>query len=73
LYPNPVQNQLVAQLNSLNTGARLVIYNAAGIMVFSRALNTATTSIPLENLAAGIYYVQVSNGPSGITKIVVKE
>lgn len=73
LYPNPVEHQLVIQLNSLKTGATLHLYNAVGVRVLSKALVSNTTYINMENLPAGMYYVQVVNGQQHITKKMVKE
>lgn len=73
LYPNPVRNQLVIQLNKLNKGATLRLYDAMGLLVLSKALMNNTTYLPMENLAAGIYYVQVVNGQQNLIKKMVKE
>jgi hypothetical protein len=73
LYPNPVQHQLVIQLNNLRTGATLRLYNAMGVPVLSKALVNNTTNITMKNLPAGMYYVQVDNGQQRIIKKLVKE
>lgn len=73
LYPNPVQHQLVVQLNNLNAGATVHIYDAMGVLVFSKALTGNTTYLPMRNLSAGMYYIQVANGQQSLIKKMMKE
>jgi fibronectin type 3 domain-containing protein len=73
LYPNPVQQQLVVQLNGVNTGATLHVYNAMGVLVLSKTLKSNTTYLPMENLSAGMYYIQVVNGAQHLIKKMMKE
>jgi hypothetical protein len=73
LYPNPVQYQLVVQLNGVSAGARVHVYNATGVLVISKALTGNTTYLPVENLPAGMYYIQVVNEQQRFIKKMVKE
>jgi fibronectin type 3 domain-containing protein len=73
LYPNPVQHQLVVQLNGPNTGATVYVYDATGVLVLSKTLVGNTTYLPMGNMSAGMYYIQVVNGQQHFIKKVVKE
>jgi hypothetical protein len=44
-----------------------------GVLVLSKTLLNNTTYITMENLPAGMYYVQVANGQQHITKKLVKK
>jgi len=63
----------VVQINGVNTGATLHIYNAMGVLVLSKTLKSNTTYLPMNNLSAGMYYIQVVNGQQRFIKKMVKE
>jgi hypothetical protein len=73
LYPNPVQQQLVIHVYRVNQGATFRIYNAVGVLVLSNTLMNNTTYLSMENLPAGMYYVQVTNGQQQLIKKMVKQ
>lgn len=68
LYPNPAQNQVVVDLGEHRVDADVRVINSLGQVVSSVALqDKRRTSISLEGLSIGIYYVQVrtSEGDQG--------
>lgn len=73
LYPNPVQHQLVVHLNGVNSGAIVHVYNANGVLVLLKTLISNTTNLPMGNLPAGMYYIQVANGQQCVIKNMMKE
>ncbi|MGZ3922266.1 MAG: T9SS type A sorting domain-containing protein [Flavisolibacter sp.] len=73
IYPNPVRNYLSVSIASLQTNSTLRLFNANGSLVYSRSITNFTTEVPVQNLAAGIYYLQVTNGNVNITKKIFKE
>jgi hypothetical protein len=64
VYPNPNQGQFQVRFyNQLNEPATIKIFNAAGQMVFQKAITTGTaysrTDIDLGINASGVYIVKV--------------
>jgi hypothetical protein len=73
LYPNPVTDNLKIGLTPLNKGTTFRLYYATGAVVISSSLTNSTSTISLNSLPAGIYYVQVKNGQQITTKKIVKQ
>ena len=61
MYPNPVNN--VLQLNFEDFKAeKLKIYNSVGNLVYETEVTLSNTSVNVENLPAGTYFVQIEKG-----------
>ncbi|MFC0772141.1 DUF4979 domain-containing protein [Terrimonas alba] len=73
VYPNPVADRLTIKVDRLQEGALVNVYNVNGAVVASARLTNATQSLPVQTLAAGIYYVQVINGSVITTEKIVKQ
>ena len=73
VYPNPVADRLTIKVDRLQEGALVKVYNVNGAVVASARLTNATQSLPVQTLAAGIYYVLVINGGVIITKKIIKQ
>ncbi|OQP66552.1 hypothetical protein A3860_13815 [Niastella vici] len=73
LYPNPVQQQLIVRVSRVDKAAMVQVYNAMGVLVLSKSLMNNTTYLPMKNLTAGMYYVQVVNGQQRLIKEMMKE
>lgn len=59
IYPNPVDHVLTIQNDHAATLESVMIYNSNGVMVKQWTDSTSLTSIPVSDLAAGLYLVQV--------------
>ncbi|MEZ5013627.1 MAG: GEVED domain-containing protein [Chitinophagales bacterium] len=69
LFPNPNNGSFTLQLNGLeNADVQVEVYNSIGTLVYANVLSVDasdyTTQINLENAAAGMYQVRISNGTS---------
>ncbi|BAV05333.1 hypothetical protein FLA_1340 [Filimonas lacunae] len=73
IYPNPATDRITVQLPVVQNNALVRVYNASGQLVKSARIQSSTTIIGLEQLPAGIYYVQVSNGKQVKTEKIVKQ
>jgi len=71
LYPNPVKNILHVRTNSDEIRAyQIQVFNTAGVRVMQRSVmldETASFTLPVAKLSAGMYYLSVDNGNRKIT------
>lgn len=59
LYPNPVKD--VVTIKSANSFATVKVFDAAGKVVTSKSVDTATNSVNLSELPKGVYYMELQN------------
>ncbi len=63
VYPNPAQHQLVIELGGDNRFASYAeIVSLNGVVVKKERITGSATTVNLQGLAAGMYYIQVRNG-----------
>jgi hypothetical protein len=79
IYPNPVQDELtvviheaVAGTNYENTQLRII--NSTGNVLLEREITDWETTIPVNALQSGLYFVEVSNNGRNkqVKKIVIQ-
>lgn len=70
IYPNPASNQVNIDLNKVDAkNAMLAVYDMTGRKVFEKQLMVSTMeTISVENYAAGLYTIIVSNSKEVIAK-----
>ena len=74
LFPNPAKNTISIDYKSLSKNYMIKIYDATGRLVKNNEHNSSgTTTINIEDLNAGIYLVNVSDGKESITNHFVKQ
>jgi hypothetical protein len=72
LYPNPAADQLQVVLNG-TAQAKLVMHNQIGTVVPQQVINNRLTSLDVQTLPAGVYFITVNNGKaSGTQKVVIQ-
>lgn len=65
VYPNPAQSELHFEWDKpLANNCKLTIYNAVGMLVISQIITKQDYILSLENIDAGIYFYQTSDGNS---------
>lgn len=70
-YPNPVENNLVVEIENLNSG--LIIRNINSQVVLSKTLIDYNNVIDLSNFASGMYIIEINGaGHSNSLKFVKK-
>lgn len=73
VYPNPVTDGVLNVCASGVENAKVDIFNQAGVLVVSKELPGATSTIDMSDLAKGLYLVKVVTAiDSKVSKIVVK-
>ncbi|MNL43270.1 hypothetical protein D3C87_1657760 [compost metagenome] len=72
LYPNPAADQLQVVLNG-TAQAKLVMHNQIGTVVLQQMISNRLTSLDVQALPAGVYFITVNNGKaSGTQKVVIQ-
>jgi len=61
VFPNPAKDRLMVQIGANWSGCEAAIYNAQGQVVHNQILQNSTTSISLDNLSSGVYFLRLSN------------
>ena len=75
IYPNPASNSLTIYTVGDNTIKTLSMYNNAGQLIYSQEIKELFTTLDVEKLVTGIYYIMVRDetGQLITTEKVVKE
>lgn len=76
LFPNPVENQLQIQLGTLlSENAKIQLFNSLGkpIAEYGMEPNQLLQNIPVEQLNAGLYFIQVKTSKGATTKKFIKQ
>jgi hypothetical protein len=74
LYPNPVTDRLVLQLqNGFAGGATLKLSDLAGRTIYRLKIKGSQYQLSTSKLPAGVYVVEVSNGTKTITGKIIKK
>lgn len=69
ISPNPIKNYLHIQSNDFTTVTAVKIYDLQGKLI----QETTATTIPVSNLAKGLYIVKVKTDNREISKKFIKE
>ena len=72
VYPNPVSNELVIEIEGNNGKVNLDILNSIGQVVFKGYLVEKTT-IKTSNFAPGVYLIKLENGSTFEFKKIIKQ
>lgn len=73
LFPNPATDNLVLQLNAIQTAdASIEIYDQMGKVCKREALKTVRQTLDLHELAAGVYFLSIRDGAATAIKKFVK-
>lgn len=72
LYPNPVDNELMIEVKQNTRPIAFQIYNLAGQMT-QRGDFFVKTTIPLNNLTSGIYFISINDGKSSVLRKIIRK
>jgi len=72
VYPNPVTNELIIEIEGNTETVNFEIYNAIGQVVFKGSLLTKTV-VNTNSFATGVYLIKLANGKTLEFKKIVKE
>jgi hypothetical protein len=72
VFPNPFSNNLSISLNYISELTTIVISDVTGKIVYSSQLNQLNTTINLDELQEGIYFLELMNGTHKSVKKIIK-
>ena len=61
VYPNPTVGNVQLTMNNVQLEGEVKVFDANGKFLFSREIEGGTTEIPMSDLSAGTYFVNVVN------------
>lgn len=71
VYPNPISNVVNISLKTINTPTTIKLMTVTGQHILSKAVTKLETQLNTENLASGVYFVEVTSGDkSSLTKVI---
>ncbi len=73
IYPNPTRGLLNIDVKDFSTTAQLTITNLLGKILYSKKIQTTTTTIDTSTFTKGIYFVTLEDGTKKSTKKVIVE
>ena len=72
-YPNPAKDVINIYLDQPTKNAELKIYNELGQELRNLEFNGTNAHVPVNDLAAGMYFIQIMDGSRTITSKFIKE
>jgi len=72
MYPNPVSENLYINLDKVDGAKSLKLVDMFGKTMFESS-NTENVTVPMNNLNAGMYIIQVQTNSGVLTKTIVKK
>lgn len=72
VYPNPISNELIIEIDGNNEKVNFEILNAIGQVVFKGSLVEKTT-VQTNTFAPGIYHIKLENGNTFEFKKIIKQ
>jgi hypothetical protein len=72
LFPNPTAGSLNIRIGKVEQGAQVQVYTLKGELLLKKRITGVNQTISLQGLAAGIYNVEVRDGNTVTTKLIVK-
>jgi hypothetical protein len=73
IFPNPASTSISFLLDNVNQNDKVSIFSIVGNLIFSQEVISLKTELNIENLAKGVYVLQVKNGDKMTTAKFVKE
>lgn len=76
LYPNPAENKLFVKFTGNISSAKCIVYNVSGQQVYSNNFNSISNGViemNIENLSAGVYFIELNNPTGKQTAKFIKE
>ena len=70
IYPNPATDKLHVVSYAVNID-EIIIYNLAGKKVYSKLINANTSSMDINHLNSGVYFIEVKSKNSSVKKKLI--
>ena len=72
VFPNPVSSEATLVLERFVPDAEVTLYNQLGQVVFTQKMEALTTTISIQNLPKGMYFVQVKGNNEVFSRKLLK-
>ena len=72
VFPNPNNGQFYVSVATESQRVQGVLYDLAGRMVYSAALQPGVNTLDIQNLPSGYYILRLNDGTEFVTKKIVK-
>jgi hypothetical protein len=72
VFPNPFSHSLSIDLKHISEETTILITDVTGKTVYSSQLNQLNTTINLDELQEGIYFLELMNGTHKSVKKIIK-
>ena len=72
IFPNPASSEATLVLERFVPEASIIVYNQLGQVVLTQKMETLTTTLPIQNLPKGIYFVQVKGNEEVFLRKLIK-
>lgn len=73
VYPNPTTSQITVDFDVPTTSAQITLYSVLGQPVHTQILAANERTINLEDLAAGVYVMQITSERGSASKRIIKQ
>lgn len=73
IYPNPFSSEIVVSLKNVYENTKVRIYNSIGELVFKTEIKEVNSTLKLEQLSEGIYFLNINNDLQEQTFKLIKE
>ena len=75
IYPNPARSFVTIEYSNATSASlkTFSVFNVVGNKVFSGQLVKEKTSLNIDNLPKGIYFIRIEAGTSSVTSKIIKE
>jgi hypothetical protein len=73
IYPNPSQNDLNIQFNTIPSNAIISIYNTLGECILNQTSNSISIKINTSSFANGVYFISIRNGETVFQEKFIKQ
>jgi hypothetical protein len=73
LYPNPVNDNLTIQVETIFEGMQYKVFDLLGNLVRDGKLNAAQTHLNVSSIADGVYFLEISGGKQkAVQKLIIE-
>ena len=71
IYPNPTRGLIYISCAKPGTNTKIEVLNSLGQLIFTKQINSQTTSIDLSSQNKGLYFIKVQTGNEVVVKKVI--
>ena len=75
VYPNPATDKVMISVNgNISSDAKVQVFDTRGTKLITRAIQTESTTLPVDRLEEGMYILRITNnGVTQIEKLIIRK